>query len=115
MTAVGFGRRRNRPLLRRIGLGRRRGGGGWRGGGGCFGSSGGLLLHHDHREDRALIQDHQGDRERGLADDVGRRQDGGDDEGDHDEIAAFFAQLLGGDDADPAQQRQDHRQLERDT
>ena len=72
------------------------------------------LFHHDHRDDRAFVEDHQRDRERGLADDVRRRQDGGDDEGDDDEIAALFAQLLRGDDADPAQQRQDHRQLERD-
>ena len=49
-----------------------------------------------------------------LADHVGRRQDGGGDEDDHDGVAAPARELVGRDDADPAQQRQRHRQLEGD-
>src|SRR5437879_3952661 len=104
---------RQSALLRRIGLGRRRGRGRRRSGGGRFRGSR-LLFHHAHRDDRAFVQQQQRQRERGLADDVGRRQNRGDDEGDHDEITALLAQLLRGDDADPSQQRQDDRQLERD-
>src|ERR1700722_12089748 len=78
------------PLLRRIGGGRRRGGG-WRGRGL---PGGGPLFDDAHGDDRALIERQQRYRERGLAEHIRRRQYGGDDEGDHDEIAAFLAQLL---------------------
>src|SRR5579863_1477598 len=91
------------PLFRRVG-GRRRGGGGW---GRRRLGGGGLLFHHPHGNDRAFVERQQRDRERGLAEHIGRRQHGGDDECDHDEIAALVAQLLRGDDADPPQQRQD--------
>src|SRR6185437_13497989 len=63
---------------------------------------------------RAFVKRQQRQRERGLAQHVGRGQDGRDDEGDHNEIAALVAQLLRGDDSDPPQQGQDHRKLECD-
>src|SRR5262245_62555734 len=40
-----------------------------------------------HRPDRALVEQQERDRERELAEHVGRRQDGGDHEGADDEIA----------------------------
>ena len=45
---------------------------------------------------------------------IGRRQHRGDHKGDDDEIAPLRFELVGGDDADPAEQRQDHRKLEGD-
>src|ERR1700690_718393 len=99
-------------LLRRLGGGvvrRRRGGG--RRFGGFLGLR--LLLHHFHRPDRALVQQHQRDRERHLAEHVGRRQYGGQNEGADDEIAPLLPELLRGDEADAAEQREDDRQLER--
>src|ERR1022692_327765 len=84
-------------LLRRLGGGivRRRRGGGRR----LLGILGGflglrLLLNHFHRPDRALVQQHQRDRERHLAEHVGRRQDGGQNEGTDDEIAPLLPELL---------------------
>ena len=44
--------------------------------------------------DADLVQDAHRDRQRQLRDDVGRRQDGGDDEGEDDEIGAERLQLL---------------------
>src|SRR5579883_1413415 len=73
-----------------------------------------LLLHDADRDDGAFVKRQQGDRERRLAEHVGRGQDCRDDEGDHDEIAALFAQHLRGDNPDPAKQGQDDRQLEGD-
>src|ERR1700692_670692 len=79
---------------------------------GAFG--GGALFDHLHRPDRALVEGEQRQRKRHLAQDVGRRQNRGDDEGDDDEIAALGLELVGGDDADAAEQGEDHRQLEGD-
>ena len=53
-----------------------------------------------------------GQRQTDLADDVGRRQDGGGDEGQDDSVLAFFRQALGRDHADPGQQRQHDRKFE---
>src|SRR4051794_34717601 len=92
-------------LFRRIGGGRRAGGG--LGGGG-------LLFHDPHGGNRPFVEQEQRNRQRGLAQHVRRRQDGGDNKGNHDEIAPLFAQHFGGDDADPAQQRQDDGKLEGD-
>src|ERR1700733_16078621 len=86
------------PLLRRRRIGRRaRGRWGGRGPG-----RGSLLFHNTHGDNRAFVQQQQGNGERGLAQDVGRGQHGGNNEGDNDEVAPFIAQLLGGDDADPS-------------
>src|SRR5579862_2289674 len=90
-------------LFRRLGRCRR---------GGALG--GGALFDHLYRPDRALVEGEQRQRKRHLAQDVGRRQNRGDDEGDDDKIAALGLELVGGDDADAAEQGEDHRQLEGD-
>src|SRR5262249_34931003 len=64
--------------------------------------------------DRALVEQHQRQGEGELAEHVGRREHGGDHEGADDEIAPLRLELLGGDDADAAEQGEDHRQLEGD-
>src|SRR5262249_55386638 len=58
-----------------------------------------FLLDHPHREDRQLVEAHERDRERQLAQHIGRREDGRDDEGADNEIAALLLELLRGDDA----------------
>ncbi len=95
----------SRRLLRGLGCGV---------GGGLGGIGGGLLLHPPHRPDRQLVEAHEGKRERQLAEHVGRRQHGGDDESADDEVAPLGLELVGGDDADATKQREDHGKLERD-
>src|SRR5262249_23948845 len=79
--------------------------------GGVLGLVGGrLLLHPPHRPDRAFIKCHQRQREGELAEHVGRSEHRRDHEGADDEVAPLLLELLGGDDADAPQQRQNHRQ-----
>src|SRR5207237_4850388 len=80
--------------------------------GGFFGGS--LLLHPLHRQNRALVEKQQRQRKRQLAQYVRWREHGRDHEGADHEIAPLLLELLRGEDADAAEQRQDHRQLERD-
>src|SRR5471032_736810 len=63
-------------------------------------------------QDADLVEGEQRDRERELADHVGRRQHGCGNEADHDGIAALGLQPGGGDDANPHQQGEQHRHLE---
>src|SRR5262245_20776034 len=67
-----------------------------------------LLLDHPYRKDRQLVEAHEWHRQRELAQHIRRRQDCGDDEGADDEIAPLLLELLGGDDADAAEQCEDH-------
>ena len=46
-----------------------------------------FLFHRAHRVDRAFVQDQQRQRERHLAQHVGRREHSGNDEADDDEVA----------------------------
>ena len=76
-------------------------------------SAASLLLDPAADQDADLVEGEQRHGERELAHHVGRRQHGGDDEGDDDDgVAALGAQAVGGDDADPHQQGQQHRHLE---
>src|SRR5689334_6043854 len=81
------------------------------------GSRGGglrLAFYHPHRPDRAFVEKEQRNGERHLADDVGRRQHSGENEGADDEVTALGLERLGGEDADAAKQSQDDRQLKGD-
>src|SRR5205807_2101030 len=70
-------------------------------------------LHYPHRPDRALVKRDQRHGKRQLAQHVGRGEHGGNDKGNHDEVAAFRFELIGGDDADAPEQCQDDRKLKR--
>src|ERR1700761_3598467 len=87
-------------------------GGACRFGGGAFGGC--ALLYPAHRPDRAFVQSDERHRERELAENIGRRQNRGDHEGDDNEIAPLRLELVGGDDADAAEQRENDRKLKRD-
>src|SRR4051794_23292624 len=60
------------------------------------------LLHKDDRPDRALVEDHQRQRQRELAEHIGRREHGRDHEGADDEIAPLLLELFGGQNTDAA-------------
>src|SRR5215469_5992571 len=79
--------------------------------GGALG--GGAALHESHRPDRAFIKRDQRQSERHLAQHVRRGEHRGDDEGNDDEVAALRLELLGSDDANAAEQRQNHGKLKR--
>src|SRR5262249_27766954 len=66
--------------------------------------SGGAALHQPYRPDRAFVQRDQRQSERQLAQHVRRREHGGDDKSDHDEIAALRPELIGRDNTDSPEQ-----------
>ena len=70
--------------------------------------------HPGGGEDGDLVERDQRHGEADLADDVGRRQDRGGHEHADDGVAAALPELVHVQDADAAQQRQQHRQLEGD-
>ena len=55
-----------------------------------FLSSFGGFRHEDGSPDRQLVEEDDGKGERDLAQWVGRREDGGDDDGDENGVASFF-------------------------
>src|SRR5207302_5950329 len=63
-----------------------------------------LAFHDAHRPDGALVESHEGKRKEEDAEEVRRGEDAGNDEGDHDEVAPLFAQLLGSQHADAPEQ-----------
>src|SRR6185503_9629083 len=87
-----------RPSLRRLGL---------RGLGGALRRD--PPLDEAYRQDRSLVESDERQRQRHLAEHVGRREHRRDHKGDDDEIAAFRLELIGGEDADTAEQRENHR------
>src|SRR5277367_453146 len=67
------------------------------------------FLHHFHGYDRALVERLHRQSQRSHADQVGRRQNRGDADDRDDRVATHLGEVLGIDDADVGQQRQDYR------